>query len=147
MCRRLAEIAEADRADAGHLDFEAVEAFESEVQRTVEVARRLSFGLAELRALPFSVELHPKRSRRRNPEEERIGKLVPNWYPREDSTRDSRYEKGTPSTGFYSGGGIRTRDLLGYESGPLDRLDYVERGSKLFSRDRATWRSAGICGA
>src|SRR5262245_16887031 len=35
----------------------------------------------------------------------------------------------------------------GYEPDSLSRLDYVELGFKRFSRDRATWRSAGICGA
>src|SRR5207237_4673807 len=35
----------------------------------------------------------------------------------------------------------------GYEIDQLDRLDYVELGFKPNSRDRTTWRSAGICGA
>jgi hypothetical protein len=34
-----------------------------------------------------------------------------------------------------------------YELDPMDRLDYVELGFKRNSRDRTTWRSAGICGA
>jgi hypothetical protein len=34
-----------------------------------------------------------------------------------------------------------------YEPEPLDRLDYVELGFKPSSRDRTTWRSAGICEA
>ena len=35
----------------------------------------------------------------------------------------------------------------GYELDSLTRLDYVELGFKRFSGERATWRSAGICGA
>lgn len=38
-------------------------------------------------------------------------------------------------------------DPSGYEFEPLGRLDYVELGFKPISRDRTTWRSAGIRGA